>query len=324
MPRSQKKILVTGAIAFDHLFSYGASLLEQLREVTTLDVLSVSFEPSAYIKRLGGTGANIAWNLALLGGRPLLVGNVGPDGKDYVQILKKRGIDVACIDEKATSMTATGVCLSDPRAHQIWFFYRGADAVGHWPELTKKVASTIDYAIIGPRHYVQMLEGLAWCKTHKIPRLFDPGQEILRYTPQSLKRAINMSTGVIVNEFEWGMLKKRLKCTPEDLTKKVEYLIITKGEAGHVIYTKKGKKSFPRCNCEHPVDPTGAGDAFRAGLVLGITSGWSLDHASQLGAAIASFVVEEHGTHLDLLNLNHLRKRVKEAYGNSLPALPMD
>lgn len=316
-----RTILVTGTIAFDHLFTYGSSFLEELREVTTQEVLSVSFQPHNYVKRNGGTGSNIAWNLALLGGSPLLVAKVGPDGREYVDLLKTRGIDVSGIEEVPSAMTSTGVCCTDNRQHQIWFFYQGADSVGQWPDLTNRVPD-IAYAIIGPRKPAKMMEGLEWCKNQNIPRLFDPGQYILDFSTEQLSDAVNMTTGIIVNEFECSMLEKRLSKKIEEIAHTVEYLIVTHGEQGHIIYSDGQKSSFPRCNCDEPINPTGAGDAFRAGLVLGITSGWTLGQSSQLGAAIASFVVEQEGTLMDHLDIDRLQRRVQEAYGTALPPLP--
>lgn len=314
-------ILVTGTLAQDHLFQYGAEFLKQLREATTLETLSISFQPYQYVKRHGGTGANIAWNVALLGSKPLLVGNIGPDGLEYRAILEQRGIDTRFVEVKETAMTATGICCTDRQGHQIWFFYRGADAVGFWPQLT--VDKKIDYAIIGARHHPCMLEALEWCHAHSIPSLFDPGQEILRFSPEELHKAISLSTGIIMNEFEWGIFSKRVEMTAEEVAKKTSYLIITRGENGHIIYTPEDTQEYPRCDCDcnKPLDPTGAGDAFRAGLICGLTNKWTLEQASKLGAALASLVVEEDGTLLPALDHRLLQERVKKAYGESLPAL---
>lgn len=312
-------ILVTGTVAYDHLMTYPKKLLTELREVIAQDVLSVSFEPNRYEKRHGGTGANIAWNVALLGSKALLVANVGTDGQEYVDLLKERGIDTRYVEVKQSVNTATGMCLSDPDGHQIWFFYRGADTVGHWPDIAEK--DTPSYAIIGPRDSAQMMEGLRWCAAHNVKSLFDPGQEILRFTPQQLQEATNMATGIIMNEFEWTNFSARLNSKTEDILKHAEYLIITKGEQGYTIVTKDGETDYPRCNCDNPINPTGAGDAFRAGLIHGITNKWTLEQASKLGAAIASFVVEQEGALLPNLNKNAVQGRVREAYGEELPEL---
>lgn len=318
----EKRILVTGTIAYDHLMQYPSTLLQELREVTMQEVLSVSFEPTQYVKRHGGTGANIAWNVALLGGHAMLVANVGPDGAEYVKLLKERGIDVRYVEEKQSANTSTGICCTDTVGHQIWFFYRGADTVGHWPDIAP--ADHPDYAIIGARHQMHMLEALEWCAKTNTPSLFDPGQEILRFTPEELLHATTLATGTIMNEFEWGMFTSRVKKSAQDIVRDNSYLIITKGEEGYVIVTKDGEKTYPRCNCENPINPTGAGDAFRAGLVHGLTSNWSLEEASKLGAAIASFVVEQEGTLLPGLNRELVQSRVKEAYGEELADLVLE
>jgi adenosine kinase len=319
MESSRDTILVTGTIAQDHLFQYSSGFLGELREATQQDVLSISFQPHQYVKRHGGTGANISWNLALLGTKPMLVGNIGPDGLPYKQILQERGINTQHVEVKQTAMTATGFCCTDRNGHQIWFFYRGADAVGNWPDLPNDPKA--GYAIMGARHHPIMLEGLEWCKENNVPVLFDPGQEIMRFTQDELKHAIELSTGIIMNEFEWGIFGERLKMTAEEVASNVEYLIVTRGESGHTIYTKDEKQTYPRCNCDKPVDPTGAGDAFRAGLICGLTNEWSLENASKLGAAIASLVVEYDGTLLPSLDRALLQKRVQDAYGESLPPL---
>lgn len=317
--KTRKRILVTGTVAYDHLMSYNKKFLDDLREATTQRVLSISFEPYKYDKRPGGTGANIAWNVALLGGEALLVANVGEDGKEYVDLLNERGIDTRYVEIKQSANTATGICCTDTSGHQIWFFYRGADTIGHWPTIAEQDKPA--YAIIGARHHVHMLESLEWCAQEGIPSLFDPGQEILRFTPNELQQASALATGTIMNEFEWGIFSNRLDVTAADFVRSDSYLIITKGEDGYTIVEPNEERSYPRCNCDNPVNPTGAGDAFRAGLVHGLTSGWTLEQASKLGAAIASFVVEQEGTLLPDLKRDLVAKRVMEAYGEELPEL---
>lgn len=317
----KQPILVTGTLAFDHLFTYGSTFLEQLQHATEKQVLSVSFQPERYVKKLGGTGANIAWNVALLGATPLLAGNVGADGAEYLGMLKERGIDTRGVQTFAESMTATGVCCTDNRAHQIWFFYKGADILGHWPE--KELEGTAPaYAVIGPRNPVHMQEGIAWCNKRTVPCLFDPGQHISDFSEAALRDCTRKCTGVILNAFEWEVLRKRLGCTPADITAHAQYLIVTQGEDGHMLYTNEGEEHFGRCDCDAVINPTGAGDGFRAGLVLALTHGWSLREASQLGATVASFIVEQEGALLQTLDKRKLDERLRKTYGNAMPQLP--
>lgn len=316
-----KKILVTGTVAYDHLLSYDATFLENLRNIATLEILSVSFYTHHYAKRLGGTGANMAWNIKLLKRDPLLVSSVGSDGGEYLDVLKTNGIDTRFISVHDNDLTATGMCCTDTRQHQIWFFHRGADTLGQWPDLSAERAN-IAYAIVGQRHCPAMMDAARWCAANAVPMLFDPGQEIRSLSQEELEEAVNAATGIITNEFEWGLLADRLHCTPEELSQKVDYVIVTEAERGHSIYSGGTKESFGRCDCTVFANPTGAGDSFRAGLLAGLTSGWDLPTSTKLGAALASFVVQEDGARLDTIDLAAVYDRARIAYGHTLPELP--
>lgn len=284
-----------------------------------MEMLSISFQPERYVKRRGGTGANIAWHLALLGSHPLLIANIGDDGTDYRDELEQRGVDITYVSQSPANMTSTGVCCTDTREHQIWFFYRGADGDNTWPDIAQEQSDTLSVAIIAPRYSLRMLEGLRWCKAKGIPVIFDPGQEILQFNERELAEAVEGATGVIANAFEWELLRKQLNVTPEDIAKRIDYLIVTQGEEGHTIYTKEGSEHFPRCNCDTFVNPTGAGDAFRAGLLTGLMQQWSLADASKLGASLASFVAEQEGTQLPSIGLTRVFERAALNYGAPLP-----
>jgi adenosine kinase len=321
MPKAaQKRILVTGTVAFDHLFSYDAAFLEKLKTAIEKDVLSVSFQTHEYKKKFGGTGANIAWNLRLLGSDPMLVANIGKDGGEYIEFLKKADIDTTYLQVLQNEMTPTGVCCTDTKQHQIWLWYYGADSVPLWPDLSKEMEN-IAYAIVGPRHFERMLDALDWCKQQKLPVLFDPGQHILELTPEQMKNSIEGCTGIIGNEFEWLQIQNKINATPEEIGKQVDFAIVTESENGFSTYTKEGKKSYPRCDADKFAEPTGAGDAFRGGLVTGLVHGWDLENSGKLGAALASFAVEEHGTLMTHVNREQVFARAEKTYGHKLPAL---
>lgn len=320
MPSSSKRILVTGTVAFDHLFSYGAAFLEKLKSAIEADVLSVSFNTQEYEKKFGGTGANIAWNLRLMGSNPLLVASIGKDGGEYVKFLDKADIDTSFLHVSERETTPTGVCCTDTKQHQIWLFHHGADSEQVWPDLSQ-VRSDIAYAVIGPRHVERMEYGLKWCKEQGIPVLFDPGQYILGFSKDMLRTAIEGATGVIGNEFEWHQICTQLDTTPEEIGAQVEYAIVTESEKGFSLYTKDGKQGFARCDCDAFVEPTGAGDAFRGGLLTGLTNGWSLEDSGKLGAAMASFAVEKHGTLMTHVNKDQILARAEKTYGHALPSL---
>jgi adenosine kinase len=314
-----KRILVTGSLAYDLLLNYDGSFAQSLRP-DSLESLSVSFFCPHFARHHGGTGVNVAWNLKLLGSDALLVAAVGYDGDEYVDILKKRGITTTHIERIEDAVTATAVIGSDSSEHQIAFFHPGADARSQWPDLQKE-QKEIAYAIVGARDPHQMMRAVEWCFEQKIPVLFDPGQQTIAFGPDELKRLFKMSTVVIVNDFEWRTLCKTLRCDEETVLKYVPTLVATHGDQGFTVYSKKGVKGVRACTPKVVVNPTGAGDAFRAGVLAGLSAGWELLDACKLGAAMGSFNVEYEGTLLDSLDVSALFARAKETYGEALPEL---
>ncbi|PIR48207.1 hypothetical protein COU80_05710 [Candidatus Peregrinibacteria bacterium CG10_big_fil_rev_8_21_14_0_10_55_24] len=318
-PRMAKRILVTGSLAYDLLLNYDGSFTQSLRP-DSLESLSVSFFCSHFARHRGGTGVNVAWNLKLLKRDALLVAAVGYDGDEYLDILKKRSIATEHVERIDDAVTATAVIGSDSSERQIAFFHPGADARSTWPDL-KEEREDIAYAIVGARDPHQMMRAVEWCFEQKIPVLFDPGQQTIAFGPDELKRLFKMSTVVIVNDYEWKTLCRTLKCDEESVLRYVPTLVATHGGEGFTVYSKKGVRGVRACASKGVVNPTGAGDAFRAGVLTGLSAGWELLDACKLGAAMGSFNVEYEGTLLDSLDVPAVFARAKEAYGEALPEL---
>lgn len=313
-----KKVLITGSIAFDLLLHCETSFADILQG-SALDELSVSFVAPHFERHHGGTGANIAWTLTLLGGDPLLVGTVGEDGGSYLALLKERGIDVRHVAQLQGKATATAIISTDDHERQIAFYHPGADAAGSWPDLADE-REDIAWVSVSARDIRLMVEAIAWCEAQKLPFLFDPGQQVLSFSDAELQRAVKSASGIVVNAFEMLLLSERLRQSEEDIAKTVPFLIITHGEKGFALSWERGARTqfFPACQAEHVVNPTGAGDAFRSGLLRGLVAGWELPQAAMLGSSVASFVVEQRGTLLDRLDLDAVRERAQEAYGARL------
>jgi len=312
------KILITGSIAFDLLLHCETSFADALQG-SALEELSVSFVAPHFERHHGGTGANIAWTLKLLGDEPLIVGTVGEDGGSYLALLKERGIDVEHVAQLSGKVTATAIVSTDDHERQIAFYHPGADAAGSWPDLAGE-REDIAWAVISARDIRLMVEAIAWCEAQKLPFLFDPGQQVMSFSDAELKRAVKSASGIVVNAFEISLLSERLRQSEEDIAKTVPFLIITHGEKGFALFWERGAqtKFFPACRAEQVVNPTGAGDAFRSGLLHGIVSGWELPQAAMLGASVASFVVEQRGTLLNRLDLDAVQERAQVAYGKLL------
>ena len=313
------RILVTGSTAYDLLLNSDGSFAEGMAD-QDLDSLSVAFLAQRFARHHGGTGANIAWNLILLNQDPLLVSTVGSDGGSYCTIMKERGIDMTHVEVLAEHLTATAIVSTDNGERQITFFHPGADQHGTWPDLSQE-RDEIDLAIVSPRDTTLMVEAVSWCQEFKVPYFFDPGQVVLFFGSDALNRVIEGSRGVIVNEYEWGLLKEKMNCTEENIQMLTPLLIVTRGEAGVTVFDESGGMTVSACTADKIINPTGAGDAFRAGLLTGLKNEWSVEESVQLGAAMGSFAVEQEGTLMDSLDVDQVRLRAERAYRKALPEL---
>ena len=311
------KFLVHGSIAYDLLLATDASFLDAIN-AKSLDKLSVSFFAPHYKRHHGGTGANIAWNVRFLGAEPMLVGTVGDDGGAYLGLLRERGIKTDFVEQLKGHVTATAIIGTDNGSRQIAFFHPGADSFGKHPDLSDE-RDDIDYAIVSPRDAAFMLTATKECTKHKIPYLFDPGQQSHVFEKDEFKAAIESSAGMVANEYEWSLASKKLGMKEKDVVNACGLLIITLGEKGIRLITKKEDVTLKAAKPDRLVNPTGAGDAARAGLLFGLASKWPLEKIGRLAAIMGSFVVEQEGTLLDRLEKDDIQERAEENYGERLP-----
>ena len=311
------KILVTGSVAYDVLLGYDGSFADAI-DPNALEELSVSFYSPHFERHHGGTGANIAWNLKLLGVDPLLVSTVGSDGGEYLSLLRDRGIATDHVEQLDSAVTATAIIGTDSGERQVTFFHPGADADGSFPDLSQQ-RDNLSYAIISARNAVLMMDAVRWCEKYKVPYLFDPGQQVIGLSEDELNYGVDHSAGVIANEYEWELLSKKLHCSEENCLSKTPLLIVTRGEAGVTCFCEEGAITTSACTPEQVMNPTGAGDAFRAGLLFGLHHGWSNHDSLRLGSAMGSLAVEIPGTLLDTLDREHVWQRAEQTYGEKLP-----
>lgn len=312
-----KRVLITGSIAYDVLLGYEGSFADAI-DPKSLQHLSLSFFSPRYTRHHGGTAANIAWNLRLLECNPLIVGTVGSDGGPYKALLAERGIDVSYIEEKKDHVTATAIIGTDQKECQITFFHPGADSKGTWPDLSDE-RDDLQYAIVSARDTRLMTEGMQWCAQQKVPVFFDPGQQIIAFSADELKRLTKMSNGVIVNDYEWSLLTEALKLNEKSVLALTPLVIITHGEKGVTLLSNDGTVTLLACAPDRTVDPTGAGDAFRGGFLFGLSRGWDMQNSLKLGAAMGSKVIEQEGTLMDTLDKDEIWARAERTYGQALP-----
>ncbi len=312
------KFLINGSIAFDLLLSHDGSFLSGI-DTKNLENLSVNYLAQGFVKHHGGTAANIGWNLALLGHAPVILGAVGFDGHAYLALLRERGLVTNLIERREDAITATAVIATDTAERQISFFHPGADGRASLPDFSDE--EDIAYAIMSPRNPVLMLQGARLCSKLKIPYLFDPGQVVHAFSDDELRSAVQASKGLVVNEYEWQLASGKLGWKEADIVSSCGMLVVTLGEKGLKIITKNETVDIPSCKPDNVVNPTGAGDAVRAGLLIGLSSGWSLTDTGRLSAILGCLLVEQEGTLLNALDTETVQARALENYGVRLPKM---
>ena len=302
-----KKILVTGSIAYDVLLGYDGEFADAI-DPQALEALSVSYFSPHYARHFGGTGANIAWGLKGLGQEPILVGSVGKDGDDYLKKFESKNISTDRIQMIPDQVTATAIINTDSSEHQIAFFHPGADSYGEFPGDLDP--SEISYAIVSARDTTAMVRCMEWCSENNIKTFFDPGQQAISFGDDAYARMVDMSSGIIVNEYEWDITKKKLGCDEEGVLELLGQvgmigqvssgiIIITLGDKGCLLVTRDGSELISAIKSDKVINPTGAGDAFRAGFLASLNEGQDLVSACKKGCEMGRLAVEQEGTLLE-------------------------
>lgn len=289
------RIVLTGSIAFDYLMRFPGRFRDHLIP-DKLDRISVSFLVENLTRERGGSGANIAFNLALLGERPILMATAGEDFAEYRAWLEHHGVDTSAVREIAGVYTASFFANTDAENNQIGSFYTGAMAYARGYRLAEGVPGRPDLVVISPNDPTAMSELAEECHGAGIPFLFDPSQQVIWLDADFLVHGIERCQLLVVNEYEWEMIAKKTALTLDQLTAAGKTVIVTHGGEGSRIYAGGERYIIPVCPVAHVVDPTGVGDAYRAGLLKGIASGFGWDLCGRIGSVAAAYVLEQQGT----------------------------
>jgi adenosine kinase len=286
------KIVVTGSIAFDYLMSFPGRFTEHFLP-EHMDRLSLSFLVDSMDKRRGGCAPNIAYTLALLGERPMLMGTAGEDFGDYRTWLNAAGVDTSLVKQVPGKFTASFFCSTDQHNNQIASFYTGAmaDAGG----LSFRTIGECGLAIVSPNDPGAMLQYADECRALGIRHIFDPGQQCTRMSGDELREGVVGATVVICNDYEFELLKQKTGLDEAGILAKSEALIVTRGEHGASIFTSRDRVDVPAVPPHRVVDPTGVGDAFRGGLMKGLVMGHSYTTSAQMGSVAATYALEHLG-----------------------------
>ncbi|MGH3358049.1 MAG: carbohydrate kinase family protein [Nocardioidaceae bacterium] len=310
-------IAVTGSIATDHLMRFDGRFRDSL-VVDQLDKISLSFLVEDLEIRRGGCAANIAFGLASLGHRPLLVGAVGEDFRDYRAWLERRGVDCSPIYVSETKHTARFVCTTDQTMAQIATFYSGAMAEAGKIELGPIAAEhgTPDIVVIGPNDPGAMQQYTDDCRTRGFAFAADPSQQLAWAGGDVIRGLIDGATYLFSNEYEAALIEQKTGWGRDEVLKRVGTRVVTLGSNG-VRVEREGDEDVvvPAISGVKAVEPTGVGDSFRAGYLAAVQAGLGTERACQVGCAIAASVVETTGTQEYSLTAAGFLARIEATYG---------
>jgi len=307
------RVLVTGSIAFDYLMQFSGQFSDYLIP-EKLETISVSFLVHSLKKQWGGCAGNIAYSLALLGERPLLVATAGKDFSEYRAFLEGAGVDTSGVRVFQEEFTASFFANTDKKGNQICSFYTGAMRFAKSHPIDPFLEDQ-NLVIISPNDPEAMVLHVQTCQEKNVPYIYDPGQQIVCLEPNELIRGIQGAKVLILNEYEFELLKKKTQMSDVQLVNSVSVLVVTLGENGSIFWTKEGKIQIPIARPLRVVDPTGVGDAFRAGLIKGMLLGLDWEITGRIGSVAAAYVIETEGPQAHMYTLSEFYHRYEENFG---------
>ena len=311
-------IIVTGSLAYDRIMDFPDRFKNHILP-DKIHMLNVCFVVENLAEQFGGTAGNIAYNLKFLGLKAIIVSAAGKDFTRYAEYLKDLGISSDYIKIFSEKHTAVATMMTDLDDNQITAFYPGALALGAQVEIPPALASHDTLLIIAPSSKSEIAKRAFWAKEHKVPYIFDPGQQITALSPEELALGAQNSRLAIFNDYEWELFKNKTRIELTGLTKSGIVVIVTSGHEGSIIYTKEREYSIGAAQASEVLDPTGAGDAYRAGIVAGIVNDWDWQTTGQLAATISSFAVEKHGTQIHQPTIGQIKARYIKNFDNAFP-----
>ena len=310
------KIVVTGSIAYDYLMSFPGKFTEHFLP-EHMNRVSLSFLVDSMVKRRGGCAPNIAYTLALLGERPLLMATAGEDFGEYRRWLEAAGIDTSLVVEIDGKFCASFFCSTDQDNNQIASFYTGAMADAG--QLSFRTVRDCGLAIIAPNDPGAMVQYAEECRTLDIPFIFDPGQQCARMSGDDLRDGVSGAAIVIVNDYELELLRQKTGMSEADILREARALVITRGEHGSTVATEDEWIDVAAVTPHRIVDPTGVGDAYRGGLMKGIVLGLPYETCARMGSVAAAYVLE----HLGGLSHSYTWEEFQNRYEQHFGAMPV-
>jgi len=307
------KILVSGSLAYDRIMDFPGKFEDHILP-EKIHILNVCFTVSGLAENFGGTAGNIAYSLALLDERPTILASAGKDFDQYRAWLESHGLPLDGIRQISDEFTAGAYITTDMADNQITGFNPGAMKYPSEYNLSD-VDPSNTWAIISPGNPDDMLGYSRRYKELGIPYIFDPGQQIPILPSGHIEEMIDGSNILISNDYELEMIVKATGLANPELLEHTRVIITTLGEDGSTIRTRDDLEEIPVAKADGVADPTGAGDAYRSGLLKGLATGKDLYYAATLGATCASFAVEIQGTQEHRFTKEQFSERHRQNFG---------
>jgi adenosine kinase len=306
--------LICGSMAYDTIMVFHDQFKNHIIP-DKVHMLNVAFLVPDMRRETGGCAGNIAYNLKLLGGEPKIMATVGRDFDPYSDWMAECDIDTSHIKVIDNSYTAQAFITTDKDDNQITAFHPGAMSFAH--ENLVEDAEGITIGMVSPDGRDGMIEHARQFVEAGIPFIFDPGQGLPMFDGEDLKRFIEQATWVAVNDYEAQLLEERTGMSPHEIAEHVEALIITRGGEGSHIYTKEHRLEIPSAEVREVNDPTGCGDAYRAGLLYGLMNELDWETTGRIASLMGAIKVETHGTQNHRFTVDEFKARYTNAFGSS-------
>lgn len=305
------RALICGSLAFDTIMVFGDRFANHILP-DKIHMLNVSFLVPQLRREFGGCAGNIAYNLKLLGDTGVPMATVGSDFAPYKEWMAKSGVPDGHVRVLDRELTAQAFITTDLDDNQITAFHPGAMQHAHVNKVTE--ASDIVVGIVAPDGRQGMIEHAAQFSAARIPFIFDPGQGLPMFGAEELQHFVGAAHWVTVNEYEWQLVQQKTGWDVGQMLERVEALIVTRGAAGSTIHTREGELMIPAARVGAVVDPTGCGDAYRAGLIHGLMHGLTWSATGHIASLMGAIKIESRGTQNHRFSRAEFEQRLASAF----------
>ncbi len=306
--------LVCGSFAYDHIMVFQDRFKEHILP-DKIHMLNVSFLVPEMRREFGGCAGNICYNLNLLGGDVMPMGTIGTDFEPYARWMDECGISRTNLQEVELQFTGQAFITTDLDDNQITAFHPGAMNFSHYNNVGD--AGNVSIGIVSPDGRDGMILHAQQFAEAGIPFIFDPGQGMPMFDGDDLKRFIEQATWVTVNDYEWQMMQERTGLSEADVLQQVDALIITRGGDGSEIHTRDGLVQIPCAKVANLSDPTGCGDAYRAGLLYGLMNDLGWEVTGRIASLMGGIKIENPGTQNHKFSLEEFKQRYEQNFGST-------